>query len=695
MGRMRTPRDWRKGRGRAGRAEAKGDRGREGRSGSAGSLQPGNSQRMGRRWLVAFLDADEPQPITGLVGSGVPLRDPPKKVYMNSATRRISALLVSLIGTQAGLFLITGGRGLGKSHLVRWLAQKLRDAGHLVMVVDHPGLALDRQLQTLSVEMRLPPPAKDMASWFRRVGEALALGEGATAPVLLMDDADLAGDGALLGLLPLLDTPADCLCGIRIVLAGRPSLAKRFDLPAFAKLKQHLVSHGQLEPFDERDIASFIRDQTTTLKGAERASDDATAAIARHAGGLPGDAAFLWTRAIRLARDDGERTPSREHVERAARMLHPSLRHAAQRQPIEQIPGDAVAESKAASRPGLGARRYEGKEGRRMEGPQRGAVRASVQCSEMALQSPRVLRRSRSGQDITGWTLSGLATAAALIALVSIGSVVDSVWYGSVPTSRVDTAENTLQGTENTLQGSDGEARTTMRTESDGVAGPASIGPSTLAALPSNDIASQSGNGASAADDKARPDEAPRDERQSAQSMASTGITAIQPPADTEVAHENGDQVALASPPPPQAQYSSPVEDRSGMKSASSVERKHEPGYVPEKRVQTAAKHKADRMLVARHELPSPDPTSRQPLSSHAASRASASVPQQNRPAVNTVELASTSPPTPGDSVRAAGGSQCQSYSSNVNIALRDMHVNGVACRGEDGRWWLMNQHSG
>jgi HlyD family secretion protein len=63
-------------------------------------------------------------------------------------------------------------------------------------------------------------------------------------------------------------------------------------------------------------------------------------------------------------------------------------------------------------------------------------------------------------------------------------------------------------------------------------------------------------------------------------------------------------------------------------------------------------------------------------------------VPSRDPPS-QAVEVAA------GASLPAPAGSQCIPYSSKTTISLSSAQAHGVACRGADGRWWLVSQQSG
>jgi hypothetical protein len=175
MSAMRTPRDWRK---RATNNRRAGRRGRE-------SQSPATATN-GQRWLLTFVEAQEPRPIVGPLGCGLHRARESEGFYVTSAMQRIRAKLLPLIKARPGLFLITGGRGLGKSLFMRWLAEELRATGHLAVSIDRPDVALDELLHTICAEMRLPLPAEDVAKWLGQVRGVLAMRAEGRAPILLL-----------------------------------------------------------------------------------------------------------------------------------------------------------------------------------------------------------------------------------------------------------------------------------------------------------------------------------------------------------------------------------------------------------------------------------------------------------------------------------------------------------------------------
>src|SRR5512134_704626 len=152
----------------------------------------------------------------------------PRFLYMDSARRNVFAQLLSAVYECKGLVLLACRRGLGKSTLVRHLADQLAALDSVLLLYPggvlscRPGMTfvdilascrgrLDRRNKNASDEERLPATLEQAAGR----GQAVAL---------ILDDADALDDAALSRLGALCEPEGDDRRGLSVILVGSAEL---------------------------------------------------------------------------------------------------------------------------------------------------------------------------------------------------------------------------------------------------------------------------------------------------------------------------------------------------------------------------------------------------------------------------------------------------------------------------------------
>lgn len=745
MRHARTARDWRRRRGRTVRALI-GDRRARSRSRNLTATPH-------ERWLSSLIASEElstgaaPIEVGAWLGSRTIL-------YIGSSMHRLRARILAAIRARAGVFLITGAAGIGKSVFVRWLAQDLRAAGYAVVVADQPALTIRPLLREVAHELRLPAESANSAvEWTRAVSEACAARE--TAAVLLVDHADLAGDALFLELRPYLETRDSVL---RLVLVGREALRLRLEAPGLATIKRHVTFEDRLASLDERELLALVH-QGAELSGIDCGliRPEVGRALARHASGRPDRAALLWSRALEDARAEGRVTPHPDHIQRAAALLRPGI-------------------AMAAAQPAALPVRHEA--GRTIALPRAAAVRRAMATSRAAAS---LLRASVAPRQL-GWGLSGMAAAA--IALMLTNGPAGELPPGPQPEARPGGVEIALDWPRPELAPimpgeearpspppvppveeaapappppSDGElasralahdtkaadqsaalheeapAATSSPPSSDGtelaLQSPSepSIGVAVPEApLPSSDERraaappppSSSGPDTEIAQQAPSPDMADAPAPQSAarepavepspagpssapvignnhEAEFSPTIAAAEPeetsrqsaaPDTGEPRDDRGSSVATSgsSAPPQVAQLSPEVKSTEAPRSARTP---HAETSKPS--------HRADHHVTG-HEVAAAGGKGSAHAATETRQKTARLTPKREAPAVAAqAPAAAPAPAAPVEVATVSGGPRCTTYQANVDFTLSGAQVHGVACRGADGQWWLMNQKSG
>lgn len=195
-----------------------------------------------------------------------------------------------------GVVLLTGSDGVGKSTLLRVLAEDLRLAGHRVVAKTCGGV--------LSTADMLRGLANHPAG-------------GAT--MLLVDDAGQLGDEALRRLLGgLAGDKARGHAGI--LFAGPPALEVRFDKALPRQLPPDRVVRQRLAPLHLHEVGPYIESRVEAAgnRGSSLFTADAVARIAHESQGVPRRINALCGNGLFLAFLKSQPAVSVEHVVRAS-----------------------------------------------------------------------------------------------------------------------------------------------------------------------------------------------------------------------------------------------------------------------------------------------------------------------------------------------------------------------------------------
>jgi type II secretory pathway predicted ATPase ExeA len=249
----------------------------------------------------------------------------PRFLYLDAARRNVFAQLLSAVYECRGLVVLGCRRGLGKSTLVRHLADQLSALDSVLLLYPgavlscRPGMTFTDLLS--SCRGRLDRRNKDAGDEERLVPTLeQAAGRGQVV-TLILDDADALGDAALARLHALCQPDADDRRLLSVVLVGSAELKARLERLAGRQASAPAADLVlDLPPLGDRDIERMVRHRLVAAGHGDGNifSPVALAEIARRSRGEPLRIVTLCSAALALAEQDGKATVSRELVERAA-----------------------------------------------------------------------------------------------------------------------------------------------------------------------------------------------------------------------------------------------------------------------------------------------------------------------------------------------------------------------------------------
>lgn len=201
----------------------------------------------------------------------------------------LSLLEYGLMEAIAGLTVIAGEVGAGKTTLIRKLMRRINYSELTVGVINNTGTIQDELMGWVASAFSLPYENKDNVTIFREFQNFLIDEYSAgKRTVLIVDEAQNLGPGALEDLRMLTNINADKDQLLQIVLVGQPQLLDLLSRPELAQIAQRVSVEFHLEPLSAEELEKYIHHRLEVAGGApEIFQPAAIEAIYYFTGGVP------------------------------------------------------------------------------------------------------------------------------------------------------------------------------------------------------------------------------------------------------------------------------------------------------------------------------------------------------------------------------------------------------------------------
>lgn len=214
----------------------------------------------------------------------------PDYLYLSSKHRvALSLLEYALLETAAGLSVISGEVGSGKTTLIRKLMRRIDHDQLTVGLINNTNTFDDELMSWVSSAFGIPHEGKDKIRTFRDFQKFL-IDEYAHGKrtVLIVDEAQNLGGQALEELRMLTNINADRDQLLQIVLVGQPELLDVLQRPEYAQIAQRVSIEYHLEPLELEDVKQYILHRMEVAgTNKEVFEDNAVNAIYYLTGGVP------------------------------------------------------------------------------------------------------------------------------------------------------------------------------------------------------------------------------------------------------------------------------------------------------------------------------------------------------------------------------------------------------------------------
>jgi general secretion pathway protein A len=226
----------------------------------------------------------------------------PEFVYRSpSFSEGFARLLYDATELRGGLSLITGEIGCGKTMLAGALTDRLAGSPSDVVTLPYPKVTPTQLLATLAHGLGVERPPRGKLPAIQAVRERLsALHRNGRRPVLVVDEAQLAGP-MLLEEIRLLTNYEDRQDKhLHVVLLGQPELRDRVRLRP--QIDQRVSLRFHVEPMEAGDVRGYVEHRLGVAGAATPIfTADAIAALAARSGGVPRRVNTLATQALFVA----------------------------------------------------------------------------------------------------------------------------------------------------------------------------------------------------------------------------------------------------------------------------------------------------------------------------------------------------------------------------------------------------------
>ena len=213
----------------------------------------------------------------------------PRYFYLSAQHREALAHLRYGLNENGGFILLTGEVGTGKTTAWRCLVENLPTDVDLAIVLN-PRVNEIELLETICDELGI---AYEQGSGIKKLTDALnrhLLDTYARRrrTIVIVEEAQNISAEVLeqLRLLTNLETNESKL--LQIILIGQPELLEKLSDPQLRQLRQRIIAHFHLEPFNLKDVRAYVHHRLSVAGASSRLfSDAAIRKLTKHSQGIP------------------------------------------------------------------------------------------------------------------------------------------------------------------------------------------------------------------------------------------------------------------------------------------------------------------------------------------------------------------------------------------------------------------------
>lgn len=181
----------------------------------------------------------------------------PQMLYLSDSHRQALAALKKGASAEAGIVVVTGGAGTGKTTLLNTLAREVK-ATHQLCMVSNPILEIDEFYRYISVLLGFPGGAvtDDYLALTAKLEEMHT--PSSRRVLIVIDEAHVMPTKLLAEIARLAEQIKETQGRLSIILVGQPELLDRLTEEDQASLRQKIGKRYKLEPLSRQEVADYI-----------------------------------------------------------------------------------------------------------------------------------------------------------------------------------------------------------------------------------------------------------------------------------------------------------------------------------------------------------------------------------------------------------------------------------------------------
>ncbi len=261
----------------------------------------------------------------------------PQSFYSTAANAEALSQLVYGIKTQQGILVLTGEAGTGKTTVLQYLLEWLRQNNYSSAYVFHTVVSSVDLLRLILRDFGIPCASRSKSDLLIALKEWLkARNRVDDYPVIIVDEAQGLASRLLDELRMLVEPEVQGEEMVQLVLAGQPRLEEKLRRGKLEQLRQRIVCYCKLRALTEEETGGYI---ASRLAAAGRVDSglfpsDTVREVFRYSKGIPRVVNLLCEHALLVAYADRRETVGYGDVIRVARQFE------FEQESTEAIPSD-------------------------------------------------------------------------------------------------------------------------------------------------------------------------------------------------------------------------------------------------------------------------------------------------------------------------------------------------------------------